>query len=58
MADDTPLHGIIGGKHRRLIPLVELRLHGFHHHDGIIHHRAYGKHKGEKRKQVDGKAYQ
>jgi len=52
------LHGIIGGKYRRLVAFVELRLHRLHHHDGIVHHRADGKHKGEKREQVDGKAYQ
>lgn len=49
-------HGIVGGKHRRPVALVEFRLHGLHHHDGVINHCSYGKYKGEKRKQVDGKA--
>src|SRR5574344_2585569 len=51
-------HGIIGGKHRRLVALIKLRLHRLYHHNGIIHHRTDSKHKSKKREQVDGKAYQ
>ncbi|MPN45683.1 hypothetical protein SDC9_193252 [bioreactor metagenome] len=28
-------------------------MHGFHHHDGIIHHNGYGQHQSEERQQVD-----
>ena len=51
-----PFHGIIGGENCRLIALVKFRLYRFHHHDGVIDHSPYGKHKGEQGKQVDGKS--
>ena len=36
--------------------LVELRLHRFHHHNGIIDHGSDGKHKREQGEQVDGES--
>ena len=54
---NTAIHGIIGRKHRRLVALIKLRLHRFHHHDGIVDHGADGKHKRKQGEQVDGKAY-
>ena len=32
--------------------MVELRLNGLHHHNGVVHHRSDDQHQGEKRQQV------
>ena len=37
---------------------LHLRVHGLHHHDGVVHHDADGQHQGEERDQVDRQAEQ
>ncbi len=37
----------------RLDPFVELSLHRLHHHYGIVDHRAYHKHKGKERDEIE-----
>ena len=50
------LHRIDRGEIRRLVALVELRLDGFHHDDGVVHHRADYQDQSKERQQVKAKA--
>ena len=50
------VHGVDGGRERRLVALVELGVHGLDDHDGIVHHDGDGQQQGAQRQQVDGEA--
>jgi hypothetical protein len=49
-------HGLARGFPGRESFLVDVMLHGFHHHDGVVHHDADGQHEAKERERVDGKA--
>jgi len=49
-------HGRLGGLARRQLVVVDLVLHRLHHHDGVVHHDADGKHQAEQGQRVDRKA--
>ena len=51
-------HRVLGRFVRTCVASIELRLHGFHNHDGVIHHRTDGKHQGKECQQVKRKAGQ
>ena len=48
-------HGLEGGI-LRTQPLLDVRLDGLDHNDGIIHHQTDGQHHAEKRQGIDGKS--
>ena len=49
-------HRVNRGEIRRLVALVELRLDGLHHDDGVVHHRADYQDQSKERQQVKAKA--
>src|SRR5205807_2684597 len=38
--------------------VIDMALHRFHHHDGVIHHNADGQHQSEHAGDIDGEAQQ
>ena len=51
------LHGLVGSGQGRQ-PFLDIPLHVFHHHDGIVHHNTDGQHQPEQGQGVDGIAEQ
>ena len=49
-------HGVGCGHLRRVVVVVQLGMHRFHHHNRIVHHNGNGQYQGKEGEQVDGKA--